>query len=187
MIKFLQVDSSGIVPCPEAHNPMLSKLRGLKTIGGASLAGKFPEISLTLKDGYESPQGLVDYFKVGLLNVVSSKVKDALQAVSAEVEYFPVTVFYRNELLSYYFVAHPLKRFNAVDLTASDIEFDDELPSGPALSVRHLVLDESTFLGTHLAVISELQLIAVSDEVREAIVAAGCIGCAFVEPSTVRY
>ena len=187
MIKFLRIDTSGIVPCPDAHNPMLSELRGLKTMGGTSLAGKFPEILLILKDGYESPPGLVDYFRVGLLNVVSSKLKDVLQTVNAEVEYFPVTVIYRNEPLSHYFVAHPLKRFNAVDLTTSDIELDDELPSGPALSVRHLVLDESTFLETHLAVISEVQLIGVSDEVCKAIVAAGCIGCTFVDPSTVRY
>lgn len=166
---------------------MLSALRGLKTIGGTSLEGKFPEISLTLKDGYECPPGLVDYFKVGLLNVVSSQLKGVLQSVSAEVEYFPVSVFYRDELLSQYFVAHPLKRFNAVDLTASDIEFDDELPSGPALTVRHLVLDESTFLGINLAVVSEVQLIGLSDQVRTAIVDAGCVGCAFVEPSTVRY
>lgn len=165
---------------------MLSALRGLKTIGGTSLAGTFPDISLILEDGYECPPGLVDYFRVGLLNVVSSKLKDVLQAMDAEVECFPVTVFYRDVPLSSYFVAHPLKRFQAADLTASDIEFDDDLPSGPALFVRRLVLDESKFVGTRLAVISEVQRIGVSSDVSAAIVAAGCIGCTFVEPETVR-
>ena len=164
---------------------MLSQLRGLKTIGGSSLAGLFPDISLMLTDGYESPPGLVDYFKVGLLNIVSSKLKDVLQSVNAEVEYFPVTVFYRHERLSHYFVANPLKRFDAVDLNASDVDIDEEL--GDALSVRHLVLDKSKFLGTRLAVVSEVQLIAVSDEVSAAVVAAGCTGCTFVEPATERY
>jgi len=55
----------------------------------------------------------------------------------AEVEYFPVTVFYRHEHLRHYFVATLLKRFDAVELNASDIEMDEEL--GDALSVRHLV------------------------------------------------
>jgi hypothetical protein len=185
MIKFLKIDTSGDVPCPDARNPELLKLRGLQTMGGSSLVGTFPHLSLILTDGYESPPGLVDYFKVGLLNIVSSKLKAVLQLMSAEVEYFPVSVSYRNQVLSHYFVAHPLKRFNAVDLNASDIEIDDDL--GDALSVRHLVLDESKFLGTRLAVVSEVQMIGVSDEVCTAVVAAGCIGCTFVEPATVRY
>lgn len=168
MFKLLQVDTNGNVPCPEAHNPMLSALRGLKTVGGTSLAGKFPDVSLIPTDGYECPPGLVDYFRVGLLNVVSSKLRDVLQAINAEIECFPATVFYRDVPLSGYFVAHPLKRFQAVNLTASDIEFDDELPAGPALSVRRLVLDESKFLGTRLAVISEIQQIGVSGDVSAA-------------------
>ena len=187
MIKFLKIDTSGNVPCPEAHNPTLSALHGLKTAGGTSLTGKFPDISLVLKDGSESPPGLVDYFKVGLLSVVSSKLKDVLHAMDAEVEYFPVTVFYRDVPLNDYFVANPLKSIRAVDLAASDIELDDELPSAPALSVRHLVLDESKFRGTRLAVISEVHEIGMSADVCAAIVAAGCVGCTFVEPVTVRY
>ena len=185
MIKILQVDTSGSVPYPDAHNPMLSKLHGLLTIGGTSLAGRFPDISLTLTDGYESPPGLVDYFQVGLLHIASSKLKDLLQSMNVEVEFFPVSVSYRGERLDHYFVANPLKRFNAVDLNASEIEIDDEL--GDALSVRYLALDESKFLGTRLAVISEIQRIGVSDEVWTAVEEAGCTGCTFVEPSTVRY
>jgi hypothetical protein len=185
LIKFLKVDTNEDVPCPDAHNPMLSQLRGLETIGGSCLVGMFPEISLILTDGHESPPGLVDYFKVGLLNIVSSKLKDVLQSINAEVEYFPVMVFYYHEQLSHYFVANPLKRFDAVDLNASDVEIDEEL--GDALSVLHLVLDESKFFGTRLAVVSEIQQIAVSDDVCEAVVAAGCIGCAFVDPATMRY
>lgn len=185
MIKILQVDTSGNVPYPDAHNPMLSRLHGLPTIGGTSLAGRFPDISLTLTDGYESPPGLVDYFQVGLLHIASSKLKDLLQSMNAEVEFFPVSVSYRNERLDHYFVANPLKRFNAVDLSASEIEIDDEL--GDALSVRHLALDESKFVGTRLAVISEIQRIGVSNEVSTAVEEAGCTGCRFVEPATVRY
>jgi len=185
MIRILQADTSGNVPFPNVQNPTLSKLHGLLTIGGSSLAGVFPDISLILKDGYESPPGLVDYFQAGLLHVVSSKLKDILQSMNVEVEFFPVLVFYRNERLDHYFVANPLKRFDAVDRKASDIEIDDEL--GDALSVRHLVLDESRFFGTCLAVISEIQRIGVADEVCTAVAAAGCTGCTFVEPATVRY
>lgn len=185
MIKILQVDTSGNVPCPDAHNPILSRLHGLLTIGGTSLAGRFPDILLTLMDGYESPPGLVDYFKVGLLHIVSSKLKDLLQSMNVEVDFFPVSVSYRSERLDHYFVANPLKRFNAVDLSVSELEIDDEL--GDALSVRHLALDESKFLGTRLAVISEIQRIGVSDEVSKAVEEEGCTGCTFVDPATVRY
>jgi len=185
MIKILQVDTSGNVPNPDAHNPMLSRLHGLLTIGGTSLAGKFPEISLTLTDGHESPSGLVDYFQAGLLHIASSKLKDLLQSMNVEIEFFPVSVSYRSERLDQYYVANPLKRFNAVDLNASEIEIDEEL--GDALSVRHLVLDESKFHGTRLAVISEIQRIGVSDEVSTVVENAACTGCTFVEPGTVRY
>lgn len=185
MIKFLHIDVSGNVPCPRAENPMLSQLRGVKTIGGSSLAGKFPEISLVLNDGDEVPPGLVDYFRVGLLHVVSAKLKAVLASVQAELEYFPVNVFYHKDQVGPYFVAHPLKRFKAIDYEKSDVVFNEEL--GIATTVRKLVIDESKFIGVNLAVVAEIQRIGVSSIAVAAINASGCIGCTLLEPLNVRY
>jgi hypothetical protein len=83
MLKLLSVDTTGTVPFPDFTNPTLALLRGLKTLGGHSLDGIFPDLVLIAKDGYESQPGLCDYFTVGLLKVFSSKMKAALQSVGA--------------------------------------------------------------------------------------------------------
>lgn len=186
MIQILQVDTSGRVPCPEASNPMRSKLRGLKTMGGISLAGKFPELTLVVQDGYEAPPGLVDYFKVGLLHVVSERLKAVFSSHNAELEYFPAIVMYNGSATDgKYFVANPLKRIKAIDLENSDVELDDEL--GDALWVEELVLDESCFSGIKLAVIDEIQRVGLQPEIALAVESAGCTGCSFVSPAAVRY
>lgn len=186
MIQILQVDASGRVPCPEVSNPTRSKLLGLKTMGGISLAGKFPELTLVAQDGHEAPPGLVDYFKVGLLHVVSERLKAVFSSHNAELEYFPAVVIYDGSTTeARYFIANPLKRIKAVDLGKSDIELDGEL--GDALWVKRLVLDESCFSGVGLAVIDEVQRIGVQPEIALAVELAGCRGCTFVSPATVRY
>ncbi|KMW47103.1 hypothetical protein PQH03_15245 [Ralstonia insidiosa] len=165
---------------------MRSKLRGLKTMGGVSLAGEFPELTLAVQDGYDAPPGLVDYFKVGLLHVVSERLKAVLSSHNAELEYFPAVVMYNGSATEVkYFVANPLKRIKAIDLGKSDIELDGEL--GDALWVKKLVLNESCFSGIKLAVIDEVQRIGLQQEIALAVESAGCTGCSFVSPATVRY
>ena len=157
---------------------MRSKLRGLKTMGGVSLAGEFPELTLAVQDGYDAPPGLVDYFKVGLLHVVSERLKAVLSSHNAELEYFPAVVMYNGSATEVkYFVANPLKRIKAIDLGKSDIELDGE----------KLVLNESCFSGIKLAVIDEVQRIGLQQEIALAVESAGCTGCSFVSPATVRY
>jgi len=165
---------------------MLHELKGLKTLGGVSLTGRFPQLVLTLKDCVETPAGLIDYFQVGLLNVVSSKLKEVFESVDGEFEYFPVTVLYKqNPTEVPYFVANPLNRFSAIDHSRSDVEIDEEL--GDALVVRKLVVDEARFAGHQIAVISEIQRIGVVPEVAAAIAASGCSGITLVDPSSVHY
>lgn len=139
-----------------------------------------------LSDGYEAPPGLVDYFRVGLLKIVSSKLKMVFESAGAELEYFPVTVLYHNEpTSSQYFVANPLKRIKAIDKDNSKVVLDEEI--GDALSVQKLVIDESKFDGIKLAIIAEIQRIGLQPEVVLAIELSGCTGCSFVDPITVRY
>ena len=186
MIKILQVDTSGRVPYPEVSNPGLSRLRGLKAIGGTSLAGKFPDLTLLAKDGHEAPLGMVDYFKVGLLHVVSERLKSVLESQGAEMEYFPVSVVYAGDPTEEaYFVANPLKRVKALDLAKSDVKLDEEL--GDAIWVKKLVIDESSFSGIKVAVIDEIQRIGLRQEIAQAVELAGCTGCSFVDPISVRY
>lgn len=185
MIKLMIADSSGNVPYPAVDNPMRSKLRGLKTIGGESLVGKFPDLTLELSDGYETPSGLVDYFEVGLLRVASSKLKSVFESVGAELEYFHVEVLYKNIPTTIeYFVMNPLKRLGGVDIDNSDITLDEEI--GDAVEIRKLVIDESKLVGIKLAVIAEIHHIGVQSEVAKAVELSGCIGCVFVDPITIR-
>lgn len=186
MIKLMNVDVSGRVPCPIAENVNLASLSGMKTLGGVSLKDSFPALTIRLKDGEESPSGLVDYFKVGLLNVISLKLKNILESLNVEMEYFSTTVLYQGRPTQLeYFVANPLRRFDAIDLTRSKVVLDEEL--GDALSVEKLVLDESKFQNVKLAVIGEIQLIGVQDEIAAVINSSGCTGCAFTDPIDVRY
>lgn len=182
MIKLMDIDSSGEVPYPEVHNPMLDRLMGVRKIGGVSLMGQFPEITLILNDGPEAPTGLVDYFQSGLLNVVSNKLKKVFESVNAELEYFPVHVIYKDTQSTIdYFVANPLVRLNAIDKEKSDIDFNEDVLV--ATDVRHLVLNETLLIGKKLAVIGEIQMIAVQNVVAELVEQSGCIGCKFIDPS----
>ncbi|WP_156648814.1 imm11 family protein [Massilia sp. Leaf139] len=150
------------------------------------MAGRFPHLTLVLTDAADGPAGLVDYFTVGLLNVVSSKLPAVLEEVGAEIEYFPVTVLYHGDATaSEYFVANPLRRLDAIDHQQSVVELDEEM--GDALAVTKLVLDEARLKDVRMAVIAEIQRIGVQDDVAAAIEAAGCIGCAFVDPISIRY
>jgi hypothetical protein len=186
MIKLMNIDTSGRVPCPVAENMDLASLRGIKTLGGASLKENFPQVRIVLKDGDESPSGLVDYFKVGLLNVISLNLKNILESLNVEMEYILTTVLYRGKPAPIeYFVANPLKRFDAIDAKNSKVVLDEEL--GDALSVEKLVIDESKFQNVKLAVIGEIQLIGVQEEIAAAIDSSGCIGCAFIDPIAIHY
>ena len=185
MIKLLKTDTNGNVPCPIAENITRTELRGLNIIGGTSLAGKFPELTFVLRDGDEVPTGLVDYFKSGLLHVVSNKLKSALESIKAEFEYFPVSVFYNEKPIGEYFVANPLISIKAVDVLNSDIVFDNEL--GDAISIKKLVLDESKFKGIKAAVIDEIGRIGLSNDAIAAIESSKCIGIDFISPSALRY
>jgi hypothetical protein len=185
MIKLMVVDESGNVPFPEVDHPTRSSLRGLRTIGGESLRGSFPDLTLVLKDGDEAPGGLVDYFVVGLLQVVSAKLKNVFEAVGAEFEYFTVEVIYEGRPAELeYFVANPLLRIAALDVASSDISFDEEI--GDAIEIRKLVVDESRLKDARLAVIAELHTIAVQQSVADAVAMSGCTGCVFIDPDTVR-
>lgn len=186
MIILLTCDVSGAVPFPEVNNLTLSALDGLVTMGGCSLAGRFPALTLDLVDGCDVPRGLVDYFTVGLIGVVSSELKLVLESAGAELEYFPVTVLYQNlPTPLQYFSANPLTLIWGADLTNSEVELDDEL--GDCVEVRKLVLDESKFDGIKIAAIAEIPYLGVQAELARAIESSGCIGCAFIDPMAVRY
>ncbi len=184
MIKLLQTDLSDDVPYPDVENPTSDALQDVYTLGGVSLAGKFPPQTLVYKV-CERPFGLVDYFSVGLLAVVSEKLKSVLEGANAEAEYFPVTVLYRRVPTPLqYFVMNPLVRLKAVDLEHSVVEIDEDI--GDCLDIDKLVIDETKFQGIQMAMIHEIGYIGMQEELAALVKAAGCIGCDFVDPITVR-
>ncbi len=186
VIKIIQTDLSDDVPYPDVENLMLDEIMDLPTGGGVSLMGKFPPLTLILKDGYECARGLVDYFTVGMLTVVSEKLKAVFEEGSAEVEYFPVTVMYRKrETKIAYYVMNPLNEIKAVNIAESIVEVHERL--GLCDSVEKLVIDDSKFNGVNLAVIYELGLIGVQAELAARVESSGCTGCVFVDPLTIRY
>lgn len=186
MIKILTADTSDEAPYPNVENPMLDEIMDLSTGRGFSVMGKFPHLTLIATDGYESPAGVPDYFTVGDLDVVSAKLKAVLETGGAEVEYFPVTLLYRDVPTEIsYFVAHPLHLVQAVDLAKSDVEVDEEF--GDCVSVEKLVIDESKFGGLNLAIIDEITMIGVQEALALQIESSGCIGCVLVDPLTIRY
>lgn len=183
MIKLISSDTSEGAPFPDVYIPMMEKLAGLKLSRGHSLAGKFPALTLLLEEGYEAP-GMSDYFNAGSLTVVSEKLRTAFERAQAEFEYFPVVVFYEDDLTEIsYFVANPVKRIHAVDHLNSIGKFDQY---GFCSSLRKLVLDESTFEGTNLAVVHGISRIGVQEEVARIVEAAGCTGLVFVDSDTIR-
>lgn len=183
MIKLLSMDTSEGAPFPDASIPEMEKLAGLKLSGGNSLAGKFPALTLLLEEGYEAP-GVGDYFQVGSLKVVSEKLKLAFERAQAELEYFPVVVIYEDDPTETpYFVANPLKRIHAIDQANSIAKFDQY---GFCSRLEKLVLDESTFDDTNLAVVHGIARIGVQEEVARIVEAAGCTGLVFVDADTIR-
>lgn len=186
MIKILTSDTSDEAPYPDVENPMLDEIMDLPTARGVSLMGKFPHLTLIANDGYEGPPGLVDYFTVGDLAVVSSNLKAVFESGGAEVEYFPVTVLYRNvPTETEYFVANPLHLISGVNMAESVVTVDKRL--GDCTSVEKLVIDDSKFNGLNLAIIDEISMTGVQEELALLVESSGCTGFEFVDPLTIRY
>lgn len=185
MIHLIEQSTAPESPFPQVSKGDMALPRGVSALGGASIAGFVPRgLSFFVTDGNARVKGLTDFMKgVGVL-LVSGRLRAVLDEHRAQVEYWPVDVFYNNSHQEGYFLAVPLQRVRAVDMQASSIELDRV---GVALGVDRLVLDESRLSGIPFAIVAETMHFAVDDDLAKAITRSGCTGCAFIDPSLVRF
>lgn len=185
MIYFIDSATMPGVPYPELLTGGLEVPRGVHTMGGQPIAAHLPNnLTFDVRDGASDSRGLTDFMRgVGWL-VVSAKLREVLDAGSAEVEYIPVGIRYDGTVHGGFFIANPLNRVRGVDLSTSAIELDE---LGIALSVDALVLDEAKFAGIPFAVLHETMHLTVQDSLADAIRQAGCTGCTFINPSSVKF
>lgn len=181
----LHRDVSGNVPYPECRLLNSRAVLNFPFWGGVSLANQYPNLEFDVSDSSDSPQGLVDFMGSIHIDIVSRKLAAALQLVGAEVEFFPVAVSYNGSKLDgqQFFALNSLMRPRALDLRKSDVDLDEAL--GDVLVARKIVLDETAIANLNWLVVDELNRIAVSSKVIDAIGLSGCTGCAFSEPSSI--
>lgn len=121
------------------------------------------------------------------IDIVSRKLAAVLQLVGAEVELFPVALTYNGSRLDeqQFFALNSLIRPRALDLEESDVDLDEAL--GDVLVARKVVLDENAIANLNWLIVDELNRLAVSSKVFDAIRLAGCTGCAFSEPKAISF
>ncbi len=182
----LSRDFSDTVPCPDCRLVNVKAL-DFQYWGGVSLAGQYPRLEIEVSDSFDAPRGLADFMRAIQIDIVSRKLAAVLQLVGAEIELFPITVLYDGDRLpeQQYFAVNSLMRPRALDLSKSDVDLDDEL--GDVLVARKVALDEPAIAHLNWLVVDELNRVAVSNTVVDAIRLAGCTGCAFSEPARTRF
>jgi hypothetical protein len=180
----LESEASPHHPYPEIASGGFFLPRGTSPIGAETIAKHIPEdLTFLVHDGNPAVPGLTDLMRgVGWL-VVSQRLKTALDAVSADVEYIAINLSYADRIVEGYYIANPRRLLLGIDMNASAVELDS---AGIALSVDRLVLDQSRFDGVPLAVLSETRHLVVSPEAVASITRHGCNGCQFLHPASVQ-
>jgi hypothetical protein len=184
MILFAENDSSRNVPFPELSSDGIDLPRGISTLGGPPIAGLMPSnLEFSVNDGSGLVTGLTDFMLgIGWL-VVSKKLKDVLEACDVEAESISVSIRYKGDIHKGFYIVNPTRRVCGVDPEKSNAEYTEV---GTILSADKLVIDESRFAGIPLSVLHETGHIAIQEQVAESIQRAGCVGCAFIDPVSVR-
>ena len=184
MLYFLEPDVSGEAPFPELHCDYV-RPRGLSALLGEHIAGRLPKLTFNAIDGAECSSGIPDFTRTVGYCIISTRMRRVLEENLAEVEYLPCDIVYRGRCISnQYYVANPLRKIRGVDLERSSIELDEV---GIALGVERLVLNESLFAGTPLALLHETVSLVVQPGLMSAINDGDLVGCSFVDPCTVQF
>lgn len=185
MTQILEKSTASDAPVPQVSIGDLGFPKGVSALGGESLARVMPKgLSFFVTDGNPKARGLTDFMTGVGVALASIKLRRILEKSGAEIEFWPVDVYYENSHVSGYYLTVPLRRIRGVDMDASTIEIDE---LGLALSVDNLVLDDSRFVGIPFAVLAETMNLVVADELAKAIEGGGCTGCKFVRAASVRF
>lgn len=190
MTKLLSVDLSLEVPCPNA-SPDLGDLRRLWAIQGFHLnsgrrfASIWGDVCIQVKDDRERPRGLTDFFETVPFRIVSKSFVELLDRFGGSCEFLPLRVQYnRRWLLGEYFAINVLSVVDdAVDRQRSKFATYDE---GPLQEVEHLELKEDVLAGSPIAMLREINRLAISEELATAISTTGLRGIATSQPEDFR-
>jgi hypothetical protein len=153
-----------------------NELEKLRFQGGHVPAERVPALSILLTSSYQP----ADYFPIGLLFFISEKVRRALEDHKAEVEYFSVTLIYRDKPYTEqnYYLLNFLNSVECIDRRRSTAEFSLE---GDLIDMQTLVIDESCVQGLNIFYIRKLAVVGVSDQLAEAILRVSPTGVRLIE------
>lgn len=105
----------------------INALRDVKDLLCAPLAGTIP--LLEVKVTTMPKAGLPDYFEIGPLPIVSSRLRDKLLTFDVKAEFFPVAIKQPRRKTAHppqgYYFMHPLEEVDCVDKRLSEYTEDD--------------------------------------------------------------
>lgn len=157
--------------------------------GGVSWCGKLEgPLTVEVEDAppAEAPGGLTDFFRTTNVRLVSAQMRALLESYESELEFWPVRLTYQGTQQSVeYYAVNALRRVKALDLERSIVELDTE--TGTAITADRVAIAEDALGKGHWTVVQEINRVAVSDRLREALLQSSFRGFRFVPPSEVRF
>jgi hypothetical protein len=190
MTKLLSVDLRRNVPAPYASPDSndLGRLHG--TAGfhlnmGKRVAPVWGDVRVQVKDDKERPPGLTDFFQTVPFFIVSKSFVELVQSFGGACEFLPLRLQYqRNWLVGEFFALNVLSVVNdAVNRERSTFASYDV---GPLEEVEHLELKHDALAGAPIALLGEVNCLAVSDEFALAIASTGLRGISVSSPEKFR-
>lgn len=158
---------------------MHPQVLGLSPFRGTELIERFPENAVIEIRSRRPP---TDFFKTGLLWIISSKLQNILESQKVEAEYLPVQLHDRKgqPLDGAWFCFNATLIVDWFDREKS--HFTDE--RGFATKIRRVAVDPDRFGDSPLSVAQSTipALIGVRDDVAANIVSSGCTGVIFCKP-----
>jgi hypothetical protein len=145
--------------------------------GGASFKGIFPDDLILV-----CPQQPPDYFPHAAMHVVSARIKEILERERASVEFFRLSIQYRNKILGNHFIWNLLNSIDCLDAEKTTYT-DDALISH---SIKRLALRNDAIRDNKIFHIRGTTLIGVDDHLATQIEDAGCTGVRFPTPEQWR-
>lgn len=140
-------------------------------------------IRVDIADDRERRGGLTDFMLTVPFRIASARLVSVLREAECECEYLPLQVRYDAERLVGRYFALNVQRIvkSAIDRERSVIGFYDE-EFGMAEDIEVLVLKDGAIGDAPLAYLAEIGGFAVSDELADALVAAGLVGLQTIGP-----
>jgi hypothetical protein len=154
----------------------VSRFRGLSFCEGERLSDRFPADATVELRTRRSP---TDYFSAGVFPFVSAKLRSILEAHQVQAEFLPVVLTRKKgePIAETWYCFNPLVTSDWFDRTRSVFTPEQRF----ATKIERVAIDEAR-CGDEPLVVAENtipDLIAVRDDLADAILSAGCTGVVF--------